>query len=153
MNAAPASAPALRFTVQSPQLVVRQALAELLGELAPLQLESEEAGTVELVMAEALNNIIEHAYAATKGSGPIAIHCAHHPNGLHLLIEDQGAPMPGDATPLGLAQPLGTDIQDLPEGGFGWFLIHQLAKDVHYTRAPGGNQLRLRLAISIGPHS
>lgn len=43
-------------------MAVRKALKELLDGLAPLDLDIEEMGTVELVMAEALNNIVEHAY-------------------------------------------------------------------------------------------
>jgi serine/threonine-protein kinase RsbW len=43
-------------------MAVRKALKELLDGLASLDLDIEEMGTVELVMAEAPNNIVEHAY-------------------------------------------------------------------------------------------
>ena len=37
--------------------------------------------------------------------------------------------------------------EDLPEGGFGWFLIRQLAWDVRYVRE--GRTNRLFLAIDL----
>ena len=39
-------------------LAVRDALREVLSNLQPLALSADEAGTVELVLAEALNNIV-----------------------------------------------------------------------------------------------
>ena len=41
-------------------------------------------------------------------------------------------------------------MQDMPEGGFGWFLIKDLAKDVTYHRVKAENHLSLRLAVAIG---
>ncbi|WP_348540063.1 hypothetical protein [Ruegeria sp. HKCCE4148] len=32
----------------------------------------------------------------------------------------------------------------MPEGGFGWFLIHQLTSDIQYERRDGCNRLSLR---------
>ena len=52
----------IRISIDSTQMAVRKALKELLDGLSPLDLDIEEMGTVELVMAEALNNIVEHAY-------------------------------------------------------------------------------------------
>lgn len=133
--------------VQSGDMAVREALARLLEGLSPLALDIEEAGTVELVLAEALNNIVEHAYAPGNPAGPIKIRCQHKPDGLHLSIEDVGAAMPDGHMPLGVAQDLNVDLMDMPEGGFGWFLIQDLAKDVRYQRVGDANLLNLRLAI------
>jgi serine/threonine-protein kinase RsbW len=52
----------IRISIDSTQMAVRKTLKELLDGLASLDLDIEEMGTVELVMAEALNNIVEHAY-------------------------------------------------------------------------------------------
>jgi serine/threonine-protein kinase RsbW len=41
------------------------------------------------------------------------------------------------------------DLMDLPEGGFGWFLIKDLAKDVVYARVEGENRLQLRVAVAV----
>lgn len=59
--------------VTSGQLAVREALEKFLDRLRPLELDIEEAGTIELVLAEVLNNIVEHAYPETGPDGPIAI--------------------------------------------------------------------------------
>jgi serine/threonine-protein kinase RsbW len=55
--------------------------------------------------------------------------------------------MPEGRLPVGELSPLGGDLEDLPEGGFGWFLIQNLAKDVTYNRVGDVNELKLRLAI------
>lgn len=73
-------------------MAVRSALGQLLEGLKPLALDVEEAGTVELVMAEALNNIVEHAYPENQEGGPIDITCAHASDGLHLTVVDSGGP-------------------------------------------------------------
>ncbi|WP_299746206.1 ATP-binding protein [uncultured Tateyamaria sp.] len=141
--------PAFHISVVSGQMAVRTALGQLLDGLKPLSLDVEEAGTVELVMAEALNNIVEHAYPEDEGSGPIDITCAHASDGLHLTVVDSGRAMPDGQTPVGGAADIDVDFCDMPEGGFGWFLIKDLAKDVTYQRQDTENQLQLRLAVAL----
>ncbi|WP_299548984.1 ATP-binding protein [uncultured Tateyamaria sp.] len=130
-------------------MAVRTALGQLLDGLKPLSLDVEEAGTVELVMAEALNNIVEHAYPTEEESGPIDITCSHAPDGLHLTVVDSGRAMPDGRTPVGIAADIEVDFCDMPEGGFGWFLIKDLAKDVIYQRQDKENLLQLRLAVAV----
>ncbi|WP_299285415.1 ATP-binding protein [uncultured Tateyamaria sp.] len=141
--------PDIRVCVQSSELAVRAALKELLAGLGPLDLDVEEIGTVELVMAEALNNIVEHAYPEGDPAGPINIACKHATDGLHLTVIDEGRGMPNGRTPLGQAANLDVDFCDIPEGGFGWFLIKDLAKDVTYQRIAPQNRLTLRLAVAM----
>jgi serine/threonine-protein kinase RsbW len=145
--------PAFQVSVQSSELAVREALKQLLDGLVPLHLDIEEAGTVELVMAEALNNIVEHAYPQGDDSGPITIVCNHRRDGLHMTITDRGHGMPDGRTPLGA--PVDIDVMpcDIPEGGFGWFLIKDLAKDVQYQRVELENRLSLRLAVALASRS
>ncbi|MDG1472203.1 MAG: ATP-binding protein [Ascidiaceihabitans sp.] len=127
----------------------REAIGMLMEKLSPLQLDIEESGTFELVVAEALNNVVEHGYPDPANCGPIKINCTHKSNGLHVHIVDQGLPMPDGKTPLGLAAEVDVDFMDMPEGGFGWFLIKDLAKDVQYERQGDKNCLRLRVAIAM----
>jgi len=127
----------------------RDALRQLLDGLKPLDLGIEEVGTVELVLAEALNNIVEHAYPADMRPGPINIDCALKSDGLHFEIRDEGLAMPDGQIPLGMTQSTNVDVRDLPEGGFGWFLIRDLAKDVDYARVGACNILNLRIAVAI----
>lgn len=141
--------PAFRISVQSSELAVRDALRQLLEGLKPLSLDVEEAGTVELVMAEALNNIVEHAYPGDDPAGSIEITCKHAKDGLHFTVVDTGQSMPDGQTPVGAAVDLDVDLCDMPEGGFGWFLIKDLAKDVVYRRDALENHLSLRLAVAL----
>ncbi|MEX0371021.1 MAG: ATP-binding protein [Tateyamaria sp.] len=138
--------PEFQISVLSGPLAVREALGQLLKGLEPLSLDVEEAGTVELVMAEALNNIVEHAYADLEGY--IDISCVHGSDGLRLTVVDTGHAMPDGQTPVGAAADLDVDLCDMPEGGFGWFLIKDLAKDVEYRRREHENHLQLRIAVA-----
>lgn len=138
-----------QLCVTSSDMAVRQALEKVFAELDQLALDAEEIATVELVLAEALNNIVEHAYPVQSPQGPIQIRCCHKANGLHFTINDQGNPMPNGQMPLGLAQNVDVDPFDLPEGGYGWFLIKDLAKDIRYRRVGQENQLDLRIAVAI----
>lgn len=141
--------PCFNVSIQSGKLAVRDALAQLLNGLSPLSLDVEEAGTVELVMAEALNNIVEHAYPEGSPVGPINIECCHAKDGLHMTVVDEGRAMPDGRTPLGAPVDTNVPFNEMPEGGFGWFLIKDLAKDVTYTRHASCNTLSLRLAVAI----
>ncbi|GFE49168.1 ATPase [Roseobacter cerasinus] len=137
------------ISIRSDQMAVRSALKDVLSGLGPLELGSEEAGTVELVLAEALNNVVEHAYTDTETVGDISIACSHERDGLHVQITDQGKAMPNGTPPLGQPAEVDVEFDDLPEGGFGWFLIKDLAKDVSYERVGSENQLSIRLAVAI----
>lgn len=143
--------PPVRVSVQSGLDAPRTALSQLLEDLSALKLDVEEAGTLELVVAEALNNICEHAYSGKERVGPIDILCRHGADGLHIAIEDEGNPMPDGKTPLGMPANVDTDMEDLPEGGFGWFLIRDLAKDIQYERKGPRNHLSLRVAVGLHP--
>lgn len=140
----------LNFSIRfkNGEMVTRDALDQFLEQLAPLQLDLEEINIVQIILAEILNNILEHAYAPTDLDGPVTIACRCGPKGLHLSIRDQGRAMPDGRLPLGKCQKLDVGLPDLPEGGFGWFLIHDLARDLSYRRVGIENHLTLRIAIS-----
>jgi serine/threonine-protein kinase RsbW len=132
----------VRLTLESSLSAVRQGLVRLMG-MPPLCLLGDEGrGTAEIVLAEALNNIVEHAYGGQAGD--IRVEVLRQEGDILCRIRDQGRPMPGGAAPPGALQPLG-EHEDLPEGGFGWFLIRVLARDVQYDRDGGENILTFRL--------
>ena len=141
--------PEVHVHVDSGPLAARQAFELLKENLEELSLDIEEMGAVELVLAEAMNNICEHAYANGTQTGPIELHCQLRRDGLHFCISDEGRPMPDGRTPLGLAVNVDVDPLDMPEGGFGWFLIQNLAKDVTYRRCGATNRLWLRMAVAL----
>ena len=140
--------PPLDIQLESDDLAVREALERLVSGLGAWALSTEEIGTVQLVTAEVLNNIVEHAYPDGAAPGPIWLQGRFCRDGLHLLIRDQGKAMPEGQLPLGQTPSVDVDLLDLPEGGFGWFLIQDLAKDVRYCRVGEDNHLHLRIAVT-----
>ncbi len=102
----------------------------------------------ELVLAEVLNNIVEHALAG-QPDGRIDIDIsAAAPSGLTCCIRDNGRAMPGGVLPSGDLPDICVDLRDMPEGGFGWHLIRSLTSDLTYRRSAGGNALSF--AVSCG---
>lgn len=141
-----ALAPVFELEFEGGAFAVRWALSKVEEYLAPLCLDSDEIGTIEIVLAEALNNVVKHAYAYEKG--PICISCAPQENELAFAICDYGQPMPDGHRPLARTQALDVGIADLPEGGFGWYLIDNLAKDICYERTGGANKLSFMIVTS-----
>lgn len=126
---------------------MRDGLAKTMACLATLSLSIEDAGTVELVLAEALNNVIEHALTSTGSDTVIEIRGHYGAEGLQLSIIDRGLPMPHGRTPHALAPNVDVSVEEMPEGGFGWYMIHSLAKDVRYARVGGRNHLTVLIEI------
>lgn len=123
----------------------RGVLRDLVGALHGAGIGAEDVATVELILAEVLNNIAEHAYA--ERPGPVRLTVATGPGGLACRIADRGRPMPaGGAPDPGL--PHIAPPQALPEGGFGWHLIRSLTSDLVYCREAGWNTLNLRVPLS-----
>ncbi len=123
---------------------VQATLADIRTFLCASDLCEGACGTVEIVLAEALNNVAEHAYGLT-GAGDVLVKIALLDRTIRIHIVDNGAPMPGLQPPAGQPPALNGPFATLPEGGFGWFLIRSLTEGFSYTRAGGRNHLRLCL--------
>ena len=109
--------------------------------------QAEATDMLRLCLAEALNNIVEHAYAGATGK-PIFADVAFSDNGYEVFLIDEGKPMPGGTVPDGENEFDIDDIENLPEGGFGWMLIKNEMDNVQYERRDGCNVLRLEKIIS-----
>lgn len=123
---------------------VRAALLQVRGLLCADGLHGDDCGTVETVLAEVLNNIVEHAYA-NGGDGDIGLTLARAQSGLAVQVTDTGAAMPGGRLPAPQLAALDGPRDDLPEGGFGWALIRDLTVGLDYRRTGGTNRLRFRV--------
>lgn len=120
----------------------RTTLLALVDALALAGIGTEDASNAELVLAEALNNITEHAYA--DGPGPVDLTVERSSSGLWCTLVDRGRAMPlGTAPAPDLPQIAPPD--HLPEGGFGWHIIRCLTTHLTYRRDPGANRLSLCL--------
>lgn len=123
---------------------------ELLGlnqTLIQLGLPIEQLFTLELVLAEVLNNVVEHAYQDC-GEGLIELDVAVHDGSIHCTVIDFGSPMPGGALPSARRHcPKALALQDLPEGSFGWALIRDLTTGLGYRRVGDSNELWFRIEL------
>lgn len=130
--------PAVELTLPGTPEAVRQALREIMTSDLVLSVSANLQSSTEIVLAEVLNNIVEHAYATHAGD--IRIRLSACEAGLSCAVADKGDAMPGLCLPTGRPLTLGPTA-DLPEGGFGWFLIRSLVTDLRYQRVDGENRL------------
>jgi serine/threonine-protein kinase RsbW len=143
MAPTPGAGPVSRFLFRSQPEAVRRVVVGVLGGLSHVPLDGDSRDSLQLVLAEVLNNTVEHA-------------CRHQPDKvieltislagdrLRCEVSDDGLAMPGEALPEG-------DLPDpgsLPEGGFGWFLIRSLTTDLAYRRLGGRNQLTFSIPLN-----
>ncbi|MFV0493266.1 MAG: ATP-binding protein [Pseudorhodobacter sp.] len=115
-------------------------LQTLLAQPPLAHLDNNLRGAAELALAEALNNIVEHGYAGQSGDIDIEIH--QEKDGLFCQIHDAGRAFPGGKLPKGIFPDL---KGELPEGGFGWALIHAVAEDICYERCHRRNRTAFRI--------
>lgn len=139
-----------RLVFTGTALAVRAALKELIATLAAEGRDDYLRSTTEIVLGEILNNIVEHAYGPDR-QGEVELCCESGQDALWFTIRDHGAPMPGLCLPPGRPAPVDGARQDLPEGGFGWFLVHRLADDLEYCRDAGCNRLRFAIPYRRNP--
>ncbi|WP_146585021.1 ATP-binding protein [Puniceibacterium confluentis] len=125
---------------------VRGTLRQVTRVLKSCGIPRAPRGLVELVLAESLNNIVEHAYRG-RTDGMITVTVTLKDRLLRLAICDQGHPLPGGDLPSGRAAQLDVPRGDLPEGGFGWHLIRSLARQLDYKRTGTVNQLVITLDL------
>ena len=135
----------LQLIIPGDALAVRQALQAMVEALTHRGLDACDRGTAEIVLAEVLNNIVEHDFEGRAGEIEVTIRMGAAD--LECQVVDDGRPMPGDAMPEGRAPPVPPE-GEAAEGGFGWFLIRSLSQDLSYRRSDGRNRLSFRLVKS-----
>lgn len=126
----------------------RQVLAALVADLAAAGIGGADLSTIELILAEALNNVAEHAYR--DGPGIVELCVEVSPSGLMCRIADRGQPMPAGTAP-DPPLPVIDPPQSLPEGGFGWHIIRCLTRDLSYRRDCGRNELTMLVPLGASP--
>ena len=144
-----AQQPLLQIGAKSGPLAAREIIEQLFHALSPYSLDPDDLGTIEIVVAEVVNNIVEHAYAPETLGAPIRLRATCDEDGLHLTFMDEGRPMPGGEAPEVKQHDLDVDLMDLPEGGFGWGLVRDMASDVEYARIGWENRLYLRFPLEV----
>ena len=149
LSARPAEAfPGFTLRVLARNRSIREALADVRIRLGVMALAEEELTTVEVVLAEVMNNVAEHAYAWRR-DGEMVLGIRQSADGLLISVTDDGRPMPDAELPFGEHLDPTVPLGDMPEGGFGWLIIRQLALDVAYVRQHGVNQLSFRVVVGV----
>lgn len=125
---------------------VSQMVQSLTGDMRGRQAD-DVLPAVELTLAEVLTNVVEHSYEM-KSDGRIRIKMYVGADWLWFWILDTGCAMPSSMLPGSSMPDLEQPFEDLPEGGFGWPLIRELADKVSHRRKCGVNRLSLAFRIS-----
>ena len=100
-----------------------------------------ECHDIELAIAEACNNIVEHAYGYCRDQ-PIWIQVSRQAEKILFRIEDEAATpfTPGEVTEPAVEW---QSLADVPEGGWGIYLMREAMDTVQYRRRGRRNRLEL----------
>lgn len=133
----------LRLTFLATPQAVRRALTRMRRHYEGGLGSGQSLDAAETVLAEALNNICEHAYPSAY-PGEIEMSVERKAGHLKVELRDTGTMMPGGQIPPGVLP-----VADAapPEGGFGWFLIRTLADELKYCRHADENSLNLTVPL------
>ncbi len=116
---------------------VRALCSDLLGE--------EGTDQVELSVVEAINNVIKHGYAGSRGRD-VEVQIGLEKARVVIQIIDTAHPMDQKLLDASTASPFVFDESDLhsvPEGGMGLALIQMNMDEVDYGSVEGRNCLRM----------
>lgn len=139
----PKPQPMFHRVLDADPVVVRATLTDMRDRFAR-DVSDDALGRLELVMAELMNNVAEHAPVATSDKLPVIHLCiVRHKAGLACALTDDGVSLPDDCV---LPRSLPPAIADsLPEGGFGWFLVQNLTQALCYYRESSRNYLAFNI--------
>ena len=138
--------PLAHLHFESDPWAIAHVIAEIMEACALALGCSDTAASLEIVLAEVLNNITEHAYQGRPGQ-PVEAKVKLRNGGLHFHFSDRGCPMPDGRLPSGDLPALACPKAQLPEGGFGWHLIRRLTRNLSYERLGAVNHLRFCFPI------
>lgn len=134
-----------RVILRSNYRAVREAVTSV-GDALRDAIGEQHTGEVELCLAEALNNVVEHAYKGNP-SGEIRVLVALADHVLTVLIEDDGIAMP-HAQQIFTRNEAVFEPAEMAEGGYGRKLMTVLMTAVSYERDEGVNKLQMRKTIA-----
>lgn len=111
-------------------------------------LDDRSCFRLEMLLNEALANVVMHARNACDDEGVIELSLERDAAGLLLQISDGGVPFdPGSAVPAARA----ATLSEATPGGRGLALIRHYSDHVEYVRAGDRNLFRARLLAPVTP--
>ena len=127
---------------------VRRVIHEAEHALVQAGLSAGDIGSLSIVFAEALNNVVEHALD-DRDNQMITLIVRRRSKSLMIEIRDNGRPMPKGRAPMG-NHPMTefSQFDSMPEGGYGWFLIREIVEDLVYDRQNDENILFFRYKLT-----
>ncbi len=133
--------------IKSRQPAVTCVVAGMEARLLDIGLDADQTSEICLVVAEALNNVVEHAYRYAE-DGDIEIFVSLDGLSLTIEINDFGPEFQLPSAP-DSPRVEAQDLESLPEGGFGWNLILALTDEVSLTRKKSRNYLKISKKIML----
>jgi serine/threonine-protein kinase RsbW len=131
----------INLNIISEYNVVPEISRSIRGFLMDQNVEDHLCNAVEICLVEALNNIIKHAYLGDH-SKTIDIVVRKDNESLELRMIDEGKPRESLVVNELNFDP--EDIDNLPEGGMGLFIIKQLMDEMNYYSINGKNYFTLK---------
>ncbi|MEO0794716.1 MAG: ATP-binding protein [Verrucomicrobiota bacterium] len=139
--------PSWRTTLPAQKSALLQVKSDLRQFLETLSVPNELILDALLVSEELLVNAIQHSGVPADGA-PIEICCRQNSGTITLEITDTGK----EFNPLSSIESpdLDADDEERIEGGFGFFIVEQIAQSIEYNRRGNKNHLKVLLP-SINP--
>jgi anti-sigma regulatory factor (Ser/Thr protein kinase) len=116
---------------------VRKAVHRM-GADAPFT--AEEWQQVKTCVGEAVNNAIIHAYGREAGH-EVEVEIRLETDRVVCTVADRGKPVPAEAHEKPSLEISPREVEDLPEGGMGLFIIHEVMDRIEYESKEGRNVL------------
>lgn len=107
---------------------------------------SIDAAQIEIAVVEACNNIVEHAYRTKQGA--IIMDITLEEAKIVIALHDTGETMPTASQQNAVLDFDPKNLDELPEGGMGLFLMNTIMDERTYTFAHGRNTLTLTKFLS-----
>ena len=136
----------LQVAIHSIQEEVSNVVSKISDWLNIHCVDSDTVGELELVLAEVLKNVVEHAYLYAE-DGEIDILVRLRNDRLHATITDKGRKFDGPPS-LKEMDVENMAFEELPEGGFGWNLIRMLMNKIEFEHKDHQNKLTLTRNLS-----
>ncbi len=128
----------IKFIIESELGQVPLAGVSIRALCEHFRLPRDLAYQIELCVVEILNNVIEYGYGMQKGN-PIEVRCRFEQSSVRIAVVDQARPMESFEIPQVDYNP--HDVENLPERGFGLFLVHEIMDEVTYETQRKNNRV------------
>lgn len=130
-----------RRSFTNSQEIVAGLLHDIGMWMEQINVENGIITNVQITLAEALNNIIEHGFDGSY-RGTIELKISIYSTATIVHLADNGVEfIPPNNTHTPLQE--NDDFDALPEGGFGWFLIDEITSSYSFRRICNKNHLVL----------